>query len=75
MLLLAELAGMEFGETANDGDSGQLWLGRQPALDQPHVRQCQLLASGPGGIAGQQIVEFRHPSREPRPRLHFSLPS
>ena len=38
MLLLAELVGMEFGETADDSDRGQLWLGREPALDQRHVR-------------------------------------
>ena len=38
MLLLAELVGMEFGETADDSDRGQLWFGREPALDQRHVR-------------------------------------
>jgi hypothetical protein len=28
---------MEVGETTDDGDGGQLWLGCQPALDQRHV--------------------------------------
>jgi hypothetical protein len=38
MLLLAELVGMEVGETTDDRDGGQLGLGREPALDQRHVR-------------------------------------
>ena len=38
MQLLAELVGMEFGETTDDGDGGQLWLGCEPALDQRHMR-------------------------------------
>jgi hypothetical protein len=38
MLLFAELVGMEFGQAADDGDRGQLWLGSEPALDQRHVR-------------------------------------
>jgi hypothetical protein len=38
MLLLAELTGMEFGETVDDGNGGKLWLGRQPALDQRNMR-------------------------------------
>ncbi|HEX3440581.1 MAG TPA: hypothetical protein VHT93_09560 [Pseudolabrys sp.] len=38
MLLLAELVGMEVGETTDNGDGGQLWLDREPALDQRQVR-------------------------------------
>ena len=38
MLLRAELVGVEFGETTDDGDRSQLWFGREPALDQRHVR-------------------------------------
>jgi hypothetical protein len=38
MLLLAELVGMEVGKTTDDGDGGQLWLGREPVLDQRYVR-------------------------------------
>jgi hypothetical protein len=38
MLLLAELVGMEVGESADDGEGCQLGLGRQPDLDQSHVR-------------------------------------
>src|SRR5579864_7773907 len=38
MLLIAELVGMEFGETTDDRDRGQPWLGREPALDQCQVR-------------------------------------
>jgi hypothetical protein len=38
MLLLVELVGMEVGEATDDGDGRQLWLGREPALDQRHVR-------------------------------------
>jgi hypothetical protein len=34
MLLLVELVRMEVCETTDNGDGGQLWLGRQPALDQ-----------------------------------------
>ena len=38
MLLRAELVGVELGETTDDGDRGQLWFGRKPALDQRRVR-------------------------------------
>ena len=38
MLLLAELFGMALRQTTDNGDRGQLWLGREPALDQRHVR-------------------------------------
>jgi hypothetical protein len=31
MLLVAELFGMALRQTADNGDRGQLWLGRQPA--------------------------------------------
>jgi hypothetical protein len=43
VLLLAELVGMEVGETIEDGDGSQLGLGREPAFDQRHVR---VMASG-----------------------------
>ena len=38
MLLLAELFGMALCQTADNGDRGELWLGREPDLDQRHVR-------------------------------------
>jgi hypothetical protein len=38
MLLFAELVWMEFGKTSDDGDRGELWLGREPVLDQRDVR-------------------------------------
>jgi hypothetical protein len=38
MLLLAELFGMALRPTADNGDRGELWLSREPDLDQRHVR-------------------------------------
>jgi hypothetical protein len=38
MLLLVELVWMKVGETLDDGDRGQLWLGCKPTFDQRHVQ-------------------------------------
>ena len=39
MLLLAELFGMALRQTADNGDRGELWLGREPDLDIDGVDQ------------------------------------
>jgi hypothetical protein len=38
MLLLAKLVGMALCQTGDDRDRSQLWLGREPARDQPYMR-------------------------------------
>ena len=37
MLLVAELFGVALRQTGNNGYGGQLWLHREPSLDQRHV--------------------------------------
>jgi hypothetical protein len=73
MLLPAELPGMEFGETADDG--GELWLGR--VLGMREHRSAK--AEGEGSVEAVTAVEtetsgapdpiaaaFKHPCRWPK---------
>ena len=43
---LPKLFGMALPKTVDNGDRGQLWLGREPPLDQRHVLRAVVIMSG-----------------------------